>query len=84
MRFRSLPITIEAFRLTEENGEKLAAWCGGMWHPTAKPGYTSAVNISTFEGTMRANIGDWIIKWTRGEFYPVKDEIFREKYKAVD
>jgi hypothetical protein len=33
---------------------------------------------------MRADIGDWIIRGVQGEFYPVKDSIFRETYEAVD
>ena len=40
--------------------------------------------IETLEGTMRANIGDWIIKGVKGEFYPVKNEIFLETYEKVD
>jgi hypothetical protein len=33
---------------------------------------------------MRANKGDWIIKGVKGEFYPIKDDIFRQTYEAVD
>lgn len=83
MRFMSLSVYVEAFRLTEENGEKLAVWCGGTWHPTVKAGYTSAVNIQTLEGTMRAEIGDWIIKGVQGEFYPCKPDVFRLKYETA-
>ena len=42
------------------------------------------LEIHTLEGTMRADVGDWIIKGVKGEFYPIKDEIFRETYEAVD
>ena len=31
--------------------------------------------IPTLEGVMSANIGDWIMKGTHGEFYPVKENI---------
>ena len=40
--------------------------------------------IPTPEGTMTANPGDWIIRGVKGEFYPIKDAIFRETYEAVE
>lgn len=36
--------------------------------------------IPTLEGTMVANDGDWIIKGIKGEFYPVKPDIFEASY----
>ena len=36
--------------------------------------------IKTLEGVMRANIGDWIIKGVKGEFYPCKDDVFKMTY----
>ena len=39
--------------------------------------------ITTMEGVMTANNGDWIIKGVKGEIYPCKDEIFRMTYEAV-
>lgn len=36
--------------------------------------------ISTLEGVMIANIGDWIIKGVKGEFYPCKDDVFKMTY----
>lgn len=40
--------------------------------------------IFTLEGVMLANPGDYIIKGTHGEFYPVKPEIFEGKYEPVN
>ena len=40
--------------------------------------------IDTLEGGHVVCIGDWIIKGVKGEFYPIKDEIFRETYAVVD
>ena len=28
--------------------------------------------------------GDWIIRGVAGEFYPIKDAIFRQTYEAVE
>lgn len=39
--------------------------------------------IPTLEGMMRADVGDWIICGTMGEFYPCKDRVFRMKYLKV-
>lgn len=83
MRFRKRPVLIEANRLTEENGEGLATWCGGTWHPTAKPGYNSVLSIQTPEGRMEANVGDYVIRGVAGEFYPCKEEIFFKTYEPA-
>ena len=42
------------------------------------------VVIETLEGDMQANAGDWLIKGVRGEFYPCKDDIFRQTDEPVD
>lgn len=41
------------------------------------------ITISTLEGKMRVNPGDWIITGIEGENYPCKDEIFRKTYEAI-
>lgn len=41
------------------------------------------VEIKTLEGTMRAEIGDWIIRGVKGEFYPCKPDIFAATYEPV-
>ena len=40
--------------------------------------------ISTLEGIMRADIGDWIITGIRGEQYPCKPDVFEKTYEAVE
>lgn len=39
--------------------------------------------IQTLEGEMRADLGDWIIKGVKGEFYPCKPNIFELTYEEV-
>ena len=41
------------------------------------------LKIYTLEGKMNANVGDYIIKGVRGEFYPCKQDIFEETYSEV-
>ena len=41
-------------------------------------------NIRTIDSVAFAEIGDWIIKGTQGEFYPCKPDIFKETYEPVE
>ena len=42
------------------------------------------VYIPTLEGTMTADIGDYIIKGIKGEFYPCKPDIFEATYELAE
>jgi hypothetical protein len=42
------------------------------------------VIITTLEGDMRADAGDWIITGVQGERYPCKPDIFEATYEAVE
>ena len=42
------------------------------------------LDIETLEGTMHANIGDYIITGVNGEKYPCKPDIFEKTYEKVD
>lgn len=57
---------------------------GGEQRWDFKGGY---IFIETREGTMCAEVGDWIVRepFPTGDrdFYPVKDEIFRQTYEPV-
>lgn len=63
--------------LTVENANEVARWCGGH------NGLHSGVVISTLEGMMKANIGDYVIKGVQGEFYPCRADIFESTYEEV-
>ena len=41
------------------------------------------ITIKTLEGNMTADIGDYIIKGIKGEFYPCKPDIFEATYDKV-
>lgn len=41
------------------------------------------LKIETLEGTMKASVGDYIIKGVNGEFYPCKPDIFEKTYERV-
>lgn len=44
---------------------------------------TSLYKIKTLEGDMFANTGDYIVRGTFGELYPVKKEIFENIYERI-
>jgi len=48
------------------------------------PGRPEGIEITTLEGIMRADVGDWIVRGVRGEFYPVKPGIFAESYDPAE
>jgi hypothetical protein len=77
-KFRKKPVMIEAVQWTGHNWDDVVPWC-----PMAQEGRGTALVISTLEGDMLANAGDWIIKGVKGEFYPCKPDIFEATYEPV-
>lgn len=82
--FRKKPVVVEARLLTVNSLETVERWCNGSIKGTKLPRLHQAIDIQTLEGEMRANIGDWIIKGIKGEFYPCKADIFEQTYEAVE
>jgi len=41
---------------------------------------TEQLHIPTLEGHHLASLGDWIVRGIKGEFYPVRDDIFMATY----
>lgn len=84
--FRKKPVVIEARQIrayTDMLGhEGIASWCGGV-PGQIDPG-PAFMLIHTLEGSMRADVFDWIIKGVNGEFYPCKPDIFEKTYEAVE
>lgn len=42
--------------------------------------FPEQIHITTLEGVMAANAGDWIIRGIKGEFYPCKPDVFADSY----
>lgn len=81
MKFRKKPVVIDAVRWTGSNGQEIADALG---FPYIEGKGDSPFLIHTLEGTMRAEVGDWIIKGVKGEVYPCKPDIFEATYEAVE
>lgn len=91
-RYRKKPVVIDAVRNDGEWPtilEWLDALAGGRYSiPIGhKPPITRETDgslvIATLEGTMRADVGDYVIRGVQGEFYPCKPEIFEATYDRV-
>lgn len=77
-RFRKKPVVIEAVQWMggEESTKEMISFID-------EDDFTISdgkLCINTLEGYLGADIKDWIIKGIKGEFYPIKDEIFKESY----
>jgi hypothetical protein len=91
-KFRKKPVVIDAIEFTIDAYfiETLRVFCGDKAALKVIPGdnqpYGSAsavVLIDTLEGQMTANVGDFIIKGVKGEFYPCKPDIFAATYEPA-
>jgi hypothetical protein len=88
-KYKSKPVVIEAmlFDGSDASSQKIIEWAYGhraviIREATLFPEDTQLA-IPTLEGTMTAQIGDYIIRGTRGEFYPCKPNVFRDKYEEL-
>ena len=78
------PVDVTAVHFTDPNDiQEIRNWIGeenSSWHH-----YTYqdkfVIFIKTLEGTMTADIGDYIIRGIKGEFYPCKPDIFEQTYE---
>ena len=80
-KYRKKPVVVEARRF-ERPYKKVRDWCGG----TLITDYRNMVVfmvINTLEGDHQADLGDFIIKGIKGEFYPCKPDIFEATYEAL-
>lgn len=70
---------------TDETWTLICEWLGGEFgvEATRREPDGKVVAIHTLEGVMNAQIGDYIIKGIKDEFYPCKPDIFAATYEEV-
>ena len=78
-KYRKKPVVIEAVQWTGDNAGEMADFV-----PLTYGVEDDKIVITTLEGFMTANVGDWIIKGVAGEFYPCKPDIFEATYEIVE
>lgn len=80
-KFRKKPVVVEAVQWTGANFAEVAQLSYNIMGPYGQE--DAHLEISTLEGRMTANKGDWIIKGVKGEVYPCKPDIFEATYEPV-
>ena len=81
-KFKKQPVTVEAFRVMEDmfDNPALIPIVFAQYPQKQINIQNKHFIISTLEGNMKANIGDWIIKGVKGEWYPCKHDVFEKTY----
>ncbi len=88
MKFRKKPVVIDAIRFDGTNHNEVADFVMNV--PYGDTDVSGQLRddvhmvIHTLEGNMRADVGDWIIRGVKGEYYPCKPDIFEATYEPVD
>lgn len=86
-KYRKRPVVIEAVEFDGENFEEVISFLAGRPCPKGssvkRDTENNAMFISTLEGEMRADAGDYIIVGVKGEIYPCKPDIFESTYNPV-
>lgn len=90
-RYRKKSLEVDAIRYTGNNVEDILRF-GAIVEPTAhwggacnEPGCAKNwdLYVVTREGKSLMHPGDWLIRGTKGEYYPVGREIFEETYEPA-
>lgn len=76
--YKKNPVEIAAVQLTPNNEIAIVDWMNSAGLVASHDG--TDIYIQTLEGLMRAEVGDFIIRGIKGEFYPCKPDIFEATY----
>ena len=84
MKYRKKPVVIDAVQFTGDNGDAIVKWIANGPAGGAAGVDGERIRISTLEGTMHADKGDFVIRGVKGEHYPCKPDIFERTYDVVE
>lgn len=84
--YRKKPVEIQALQWTGDNIEEMMTFVSddSLFFSMDDDDKIEDLYITTLEGDMKANVGDYIIKGLKGEFYPCSEEIFVMSYDKVE
>jgi len=72
----------EACKLTAENIQAVAEWCGGeIYDKRNDPDEPISIDVGT--KTITADIGDYVVRSSAGSFYKVDPDSFEALYEPV-
>ena len=77
--YRKKPVVIQAKQWTGDNLTEMLGFCERCF----SKGEANNLVVVTLEGDMTAAVGDYIIRGVKGEFYPIKELIFKQTYESV-
>lgn len=80
IRCRKKPIVLDAMQWTGDNLPELQAWCPDLIVDWPGP----HIYIHTLEGMERVERNAYVLKGTRGEYWPVRQDIFEDTYDVVE
>jgi hypothetical protein len=88
MKYRKRPVVIEAYQVPPNDlkqRDPMPPWLMKAMDDKQVVAYPveSYLSISTLEGMMKAQVGDWIIQGVKGELYPCKPDIFAATYEPA-
>lgn len=85
MKYIKKPIEIEAVQFidTPERICEIAEFVGTDLRVNYEDKDNPYIPIETLEGTMKASVGDYIVKGVKGEINPCREDIFNESYEKV-
>jgi hypothetical protein len=96
-RYRKRPVEVEAVQVTAENVNDVCGWINDgvdeMKQPDARSAVyerfffgrpeTMVVTVPTLHGDAEAVEGEWVVRGPKGDFWPVRGDIFEESYQEV-
>jgi hypothetical protein len=83
--YRKKPVVIQAviYTGTPDSNREIIDWSRGSSTPASMDKNSENIpqlSINTLEGALWINVGDYVIKGVKGEFYPCKPDIFEASY----
>jgi hypothetical protein len=81
-KFRKKPVVIDAFEYRA--GEQRSELARDVIDGRVRYAEDGTMLISTLEGVMTAQPGDWIIRGVKDELYPCKPDIFAATYELAE
>lgn len=79
MKFRKKPVVIDAVQF-----DGTFASVEAMQIPSCSQDLgAKTLEIETVEGTLTAQVGDWIVRRANGDLYPCKPDVFAVTYEPA-
>lgn len=77
-QYKKKPVTVSALKWDGTNLQEILLFTNNKAMMKS-----NTLIIPTLEGTMAAEIGSYIIRGIKGEYYPCRGDIFEDTYEEV-